>query len=119
MINEGNSNEREIPETGKRPQYITTLDEMPEPWSRRDSLSSLLSGCVEQQQRSRNARGEGNGGCGFVTRASRQKGTESLSHVAVGRLLWAYSREAGTGTYQKPVAVLASDLDPKQAQVSL
>lgn len=77
-----------------------------------------LSGCVEQQ-RSRNAGGEGNGDCGFVTGASRQEGTESLSHAAVGRLSWAYSGEAGSGTCRKPTPVLVSDLDPRQAQASL
>lgn len=32
-INEGNSIMREVPATGERQWYITTLDEMPEPWS--------------------------------------------------------------------------------------
>lgn len=41
-INEGNSNEREIPDTGERPWYIATLHEMTKPWSHGDSLSSLL-----------------------------------------------------------------------------
>ena len=118
-ISEGNSDEGEIPETGERPQYVTTLDEMPELWSHGDSLSSLLSGCVEQQQRSRNAGEAGNGNCGFVTGASRQEGTESSSHAAGGRLLWAHNGEAGSGTYQKPIPVLSSDLDSRKAQASL
>lgn len=49
MIGEGNSNEKEIPEIEERPWNITALDEKAEPWSRSDSFSSLLSGCVENR----------------------------------------------------------------------
>lgn len=50
MIGEGNSNEKEIPETEERPWYITALDEKPECWSHSDSFSLLLSGCVENTE---------------------------------------------------------------------
>lgn len=50
MIGKDNSNKEEIPETEERPWYITALDEKPEPWSRSDSFSSLLSGCVENTE---------------------------------------------------------------------
>lgn len=93
--------------------------EKPESWSHSDSSLSLLSGCVEREQRSRNAEGEGSGDCGFVTGASRQKGTGSLSHAPVGRLLWVHGSEAGTCTYQKPIPVLVNDLNTKQEQASL